>query len=76
MILLSKEILSARVSDRYEASESNVRTSLSLWHGHDDCEERLVDIGRQFVNTRIQQATKLIVKMTVKMKVKPWSIVL
>ncbi len=69
MMLLRTEICLARVRDIIEASESNVRTSLSLWHGQDcDREERFV--GRQVVTVRMQQATKLIFKMTVKMKEK------
>lgn len=67
MMLLRTEIFLARVRDILEASESNVRTSLSLWHGQ-DCGERFV--GRQVVTARMQQATKLTVKASVKMKEK------
>lgn len=73
MMLLRTEICLARVRDLIEVSESNVRTSLSLWHGH-DCEERFV--GRQVVTARIQQATKPTVKMTVKVKEELYSTVL
>lgn len=66
MMLLRTEISPARFREMRNASESNVRTSLSLWHGH-GCKERLV--GRQVVTTRIQQAIKLS-RRTVKTKKK------
>lgn len=54
MLLRRADICPARVRDRRKASESNVRTSLSLWHGH-DCED--------VVTVKMAQIRKLNLKL-------------